>query len=107
MSIPFPPDRENGVTTFPFAGQYQRFTGAFPPFTASLSRFFRLPAEAVFLLLDVFEVDFADLPDAWVPLLLPLEGGGRGFLATLPEVLDEACVVRVAAVLGGCESRSF
>jgi hypothetical protein len=107
MSIPFPPDREKGVTTFPFAGQYQRFTGAFPSFAASLSCFFRLPAETVFLLLDAFEVDLAGVPDAWVLLVLPRTGGGKGFLAPLPEVPGEGCVVRVAAVLGGCESRSF
>jgi hypothetical protein len=107
MSIPFPPDRGNDVTTFPFAGQYQRFTGAFPPFAAFLPRFFRLPAETVFLPGDVFELDFAGLPDAGVLVLLPPAGGGRGFLATVPEVLEEGWVVRVATVLGGCESRSF
>jgi hypothetical protein len=64
MSMPFPPDRENGVTTFPFAGQYQRFTGAFPALATSFLAFLGLPAEAVFLPLDDFEADFAGLPEA-------------------------------------------
>ena len=67
----------------------------------------RLPAEAVFLPLDVFEADFAGLPKACVLLLSAPAGGDRGFLAIVPEGLGEDRVVRVAAVLGGCESRSF
>ena len=67
MSMPFPPERENDVTTLPFAGQNQRFTDAFPPFAATLLLFFRLPEEVDFLLFDAFGVDFEAVVEPRVP----------------------------------------
>jgi hypothetical protein len=103
MSIPFPPERENDVTTLPFAGQRQRFTGALPAFAVLLALFLRLPLEVAFLLPDFFtgalEDDFDDVPGALALLLWLLEGGGRGFFLMLSE--------RVEAVLGGFVSRNF
>ena len=82
MSIPFPPERENDVTTLPFDGQRQRFTGALPAFVAPLALFLRLPLEVVFLLPDFFtgalEADFEDVPGARALLLWLPEGGGKG-----------------------------
>lgn len=69
MSIPFPPDRENDVTTLPLAGQRQLFTGAFSPFAAPLLLFFSFPDDAVFLPLDAFEADFLVLDGALAVLL--------------------------------------
>jgi len=71
MSIPFPPDRENDVTTLPLAGQYQRFTGAFPPFAAPLPLFFSFADDAVFLPPDACEADFL-VPDGALEALLEL-----------------------------------
>jgi hypothetical protein len=85
MSMPFPPERENDVTTLPFAGQYQRFTAALPPFAAALLLFFRLPEDVDFLRLDAVAADFE-------PVV------GRRVLALF--LLGEA-------VLGGLLRRSF
>jgi hypothetical protein len=89
------------VTILPFAGQCQRFTGAFPPFAALLSLFFRLPVEAVLLLADASGTDFEGIPGAGAVLLWLLEGGGRGLFSMPSKGLDERCVVCIEADLGG------
>ena len=100
MSIPFRPEREKDVTTWPFAGHRQRFTAALPPFAAPDLLFFELPVAAVFLLVDVSPADFFEDLDA----ALEETPGARVLLLWPP---DERFAVCVEAVLGGCVKRSF
>ena len=103
MSIPFPPDFEKVVTTFPFAGQRQPLKVVLPPFAAALLLFFRLPVEAVFLPPDVCEADFFEVVGAFLVFVeLP-----EAFLALLVDLPDERLAVFVEELPGGRVSRSF
>ena len=88
MSIPFPPERENDVTTLPFAGHCQRFTGALSYVAAAVVLFFERLVEAGFFgALAAVPVDAA---------------GARGLL-----LLDLRAAVVVDAVFGGLVRRSL
>lgn len=111
MSIPFPPDRGKDVTTVPFAGHCQRFTGALPSFAARFLLFFRPPEEAADLLPDVFPRDLDGdfdgvleaVPGARELWLWLTEGADRVFFSVPCDALDERWV---ETVRGGCVSRS-
>ena len=87
MSIPFPPERENDVTTLPLAGHCQRFTGALLTFAALEVLFLERLLEADFLLVVLLRVEFF------------------GFFAAVP--VDVRGAFEVEALAGGLFRRSF
>ena len=87
MSIPFPPERENDVTTLPLAGHCQPFTGALPAFAALEVLFLERLLEADFLLVVVLRVETF------------------GFFAAVP--VDVRGAFDIEAVVGGLLRRSF
>lgn len=93
------------VTTVPFAGQCQRFTGAFPLFAALLWRFFRFLADALLWPPALGEAELAALAESSARLDVP-EGAGAGAEA-LAEAAEESVGAVCESVLGGLVRRSF